>query len=62
MKATALYVDEFETKNYLYMKNSQYFIRKQMSDKSWDSELANYCDLIINGTDDTSSHFSENVV
>lgn len=62
VKATAMYVDEFESKNYLYMRNSQYFIRKQNADKTWDSELANYCDMIINGLDDSSHHFSENVV
>jgi hypothetical protein len=62
IKATSAYVDEYETKNYLYMKNSQYFIRKQMSDKSWESDLANYCEMILNGGDTDSHHFSENVI
>jgi hypothetical protein len=45
------------------MRNSQYFIRKQNSDKSWDSELANCCDIILSGDDqDDSPHFSERVV
>jgi hypothetical protein len=62
LQATGAYVDEYESKNYLYMRNSQYFIRKQNSDKTWDSELANYCDMIINGLDNISPHFSETVV
>ena len=41
---------------------SQYFIRKNNVDKTWDSELANYCDMIINGLDNISPHFSETVV
>jgi len=45
------------------MKNSQYFIRKQNTDKSWDSELANYCEIIINGEDlEDAPHFSDKVV
>lgn len=63
LRATWYYVDTFEKTNYMYMKNSQYFIRKQNADKSWDSELANYCDIIINGDDEPeSSHFSDKVV
>jgi hypothetical protein len=65
LKATAYYVDEFERKNYLYMRTSQYFIRKQLTDKSWDSELANYCSMIKNGEDkldQTNNYFSEKVV
>jgi hypothetical protein len=65
LKATAYYVDEFESKNYLYMRTSQYFIRKQLTDKSWDSELANYCTMIKNGDDkldQRTNYFSEKVV
>jgi hypothetical protein len=63
LRATWYYVDVYEKANYMYMKNSQYFIRKQNTDKSWDSELANYCDIIINGDDeDDKPHFSDNVV
>jgi hypothetical protein len=58
-----MYVDEYETKNYLYMRNSQYFIRKNNVDKTWDSELANYCELVLTGyTGEDSNHFSEKVV
>jgi hypothetical protein len=63
LRATWYYIETYEKANYMYMKNSQYFIRKQNTDKSWDSELANYCEIIINGEDeDTSAHFSDNVV
>ena len=61
--ATVYYVDSFEKDNFKFMRNSQYFIRKQNSDKSWDSELANCCDIVLNGDDqDDSPHFSERVV
>jgi len=48
-KATANYVAEYELKNYLYMQTSQYFIRKQLADKSWGSELANRCSDAASG-------------
>jgi len=63
LRATWYYVETYEKANFMYMKNSQYFIRKQNTDKSWDSELANYCEIIINGEDEPdSSHFSDKVV
>ena len=63
LAATEYYVDSFEKDNFKFMRNSQYFIRKQNSDKSWDSELANCCDIILNGDDQAESpHFSERVV
>jgi hypothetical protein len=62
--ATEKYVMEFELTNYKYMRTSQYFIRKMAIDKSYDSELATYCDVVINGDEDfnSSNHFSENVI
>jgi len=63
LKATAYYVDEYESKNFMYMRNSQYFISKMSPDKSRDSELANYCSLIVSGDyEDSSNPFSEKVV
>ncbi len=63
LKATGLYIDEYERKNYMYMQTSQYFIRKQQPDKSWGSELANWCSIVENGgLSDDKSHFSEEVV
>lgn len=63
LKATAMYLDEYELKNYMYMRTSQYFIKKAESDKSINSELANYCALIESGqTDAGEVHFKDNVV
>jgi len=63
IKATAMYVDEYEASNYLYMQTSQYFIRKQAADKSWNSNLSDYCEIILSGNDTSqNNHFSENVV
>ena len=62
IKATAMYVDEYERKNYMYMQTSQYFIRKQQSDKTWGSELANWCASADSGEMNSDDHFSEKVV
>lgn len=63
IRATETYVDEYEKKNYLYMRTSMYFIRKQEPDKTFLSELANYCALITSGgTTDEKTSFSEKVV
>jgi hypothetical protein len=64
LSATEKYVNEFEVNGYKYMRTSQYFIRKQGADKMFDSELATYCDVVINGDEsyDNSNHFSEKVV
>jgi translation initiation factor 2 beta subunit (eIF-2beta)/eIF-5 len=64
INATKMYVDEYERQGYKYMRTSQYFIRKQNSaEKSFESELANYCEVYQNGGGDyTETHFSERVV
>lgn len=63
LKATAMYVDDYEKRNYMYMQTSQYFIRKQQPDKSWGSELANWCSAVESGDmADSGNHFSEKVV
>lgn len=62
LKATKNYVEEYEIKNYKYMRTSQYFVRKQNQDKSYDSELADYCEAILNGVDEQKNHFKEKVV
>ena len=51
-KATKKYVNEYSIKQYEYMRTSQYFIRKQNTDKTYDSELADYCNMIDNVLDD----------
>jgi hypothetical protein len=50
--AAKKYVLEYRDINYQYMRTSQYFIRKQNTDKTWDSDLADYCEMIINKPDD----------
>lgn len=60
--ATKMYLDEYESKNWAYMRTSQYFIRKQNQDRTFDSDLANYCDMFINGLDAEDQHFKEKVV
>ena len=64
IEATKMYVDEYERQGYKYMRTSQYFIRKQNSaEKTFESELANYCEVYLNGGGDyQESHFSEKVV
>lgn len=63
LKATDKYVDEFSVRSYNYMRTSQYFIRKQNIDKSFESELANYCEIVENQEDDINdSYFKERVV
>lgn len=49
MKATAMYIEEYEAKGYKFMRTSEYFIRKSDADKSVQSELANYCSLFDQG-------------
>jgi hypothetical protein len=46
------------------MKTSQYFICKTNTDKSKDSELANYCEMLKDGTlgRESNNFFSEKVV
>lgn len=60
--ATKMYLDEYESRNWAYMRTSQYFIRKQNQDRTFDSDLANYCDMFINGLDTQDQHFKEKVV
>lgn len=63
IRATALYVDEYEKKNFMYMKTSQYFISKMNTDKSRVSELADYCSAVVNNDyDNDDNHFSDKVV
>jgi len=61
LRATRKYVDEFSIRRYDYMRTSQYFIRKQNTDKTWDSDLATYCDLINDGEDEIVDYFKERV-
>jgi hypothetical protein len=62
IKATERYVREYKLSGYNYMRTSQYFIRKQNTDKTWDSDLADYCELILNPTDDDIIFIKERVM
>lgn len=62
LKATAYYVDSFEKQKFMYMRNSQYFIGKTNPDKTKDSDLASYCEIILNGGYEEETALSEKVV
>lgn len=62
IKATEKYVDEFSIRRYEFMRTAQYFIRKQNIDKSFESDLATYCEIIRSGDDEEQIYFSEKVV
>ena len=62
LQATDKYVDEYSMNRYNYMRNSQYFVRKQNTDKTWDSTLATYCDMIEADDYEETNYFKENIV
>jgi len=62
LKASEKYVKDYELRNFEYMRTSQYFVRKQSLDKSFESELANYCELLKTTPDVDHVYFSEDVV
>jgi len=62
LRATENYVSEYEMKRFEYMRNSQYFIRKQNLDKSFESDLATYCELVKSGADEQPVYFKDNIV
>lgn len=62
LQAVFNYVTDYETRSYKYMQTSQYFIRKQNSDKTWASELANWCATVESGEMTEDQSFKEKVV
>ena len=62
IEATKKYVEEYKMKNYEYMRTSQYFIRKQNTDKSFESDLATYCDMLNEGSSNEEDIFREKIV
>jgi hypothetical protein len=62
LKATEKYVEEYEVRNFEYMRTAQYFLRKQNNDKSFESDLANYCEIIKSSPEDHQVHFKERIV
>jgi hypothetical protein len=62
LQATQKYVEEYKMKNYEYMRTSQYFIRKQNSDRSFESDLATYCDMLNENGFTEEDFFKEKIV
>jgi hypothetical protein len=62
IQATEKYVEEYAINRYNYMRNSQYFVRKQNTDKTWDSNLATYCDMISQDDYEAPVFFKEKIV
>lgn len=62
LKATAMYVDDYESRGYKFMRTSQYFIKKSDSDRTIQSELANYCQLYETGEVNLGNSFTDKVV
>ena len=60
--ATKKYIEEYKMKNYEYMRTSQYFIRKQNTDKSFESDLATYCDMLNEVDSNEEDIFREKIV
>ena len=44
------------------MRTSRYFLRKQNLDKSWDSDLATYCEFLNDTPDVDENPFEELIV
>lgn len=60
--ATKMYIKEKRQVNWDYARTSQYFIRKQQPDKTWESPLADFCESILSGEEDmNTNHFKEKV-
>ena len=47
LKATENYVIQYQETSFMYMRTSKYFIRKQNADKTWSSDLAEQCQMVI---------------
>lgn len=64
LKAGELYWNEQIQENYKYARRVKYFVRKQMQDKSFESDLIEYYDRIVSGNveDTNTNHFEERVV
>jgi hypothetical protein len=61
LKATAIYIEEYFKKNYEFMRTAMYFIKK-LKDGTAESELANYCDIVVNDTYTPERTFKKKVV
>ncbi len=57
LDATNTYIEEFRAKNYLYMRTALYFIRKEDGTRVVHSDLADYCDKIVNNKNYTKEKY-----
>jgi hypothetical protein len=48
LQATDQYVNEYRVNNYMYMRTALYFIRKDDGTRTVHSDLADYCEKIVN--------------
>lgn len=55
LQATALYIDEYEPRQFEFMRNSENFIYKQDVNKIMKSMLADYCQQVLDGTETSAS-------
>jgi hypothetical protein len=55
--ATIMYVSEYRAKNFLYMRTALYFIRKDDGTRTVHSDLADYCDKIVNNESYTKEKY-----
>jgi hypothetical protein len=55
--AAVMYVTEYRAKNYLYMRTAMYFIRKDDGTRTVHSDLADYCDKIVNNESYTQEKY-----
>ena len=61
--ATIKYVEEYRANNFLYMRTALYFIRKDDGTRTVHSDLADYCEKIINNDDfQEDKHFKTKVI
>jgi hypothetical protein len=62
IQATQKYVREYEVNDFEFMRTAQYFIRKQNIDKSFESDLATYCELIRDNPEEEVVYFKERIL
>lgn len=61
--ATIKYVEEYRANNYMYMRTALYFIRKDDGTRTVHSDLADYCEKVVNNDDFTEDeHFKTKVI
>lgn len=56
LQAAEAYTREREAESWNYTRRSKYFIRKQLDDKSFVSDLSEYYERIVNGVSDESTN------